>query len=606
MLRGWQAPCLGVLVLVFAPAGVAATKVISSAEAFAAALSVAQPGDEIILRDGTYTGNFTLARSGTAEQPITIRAEHPPRAIFHRSLLELKGNHGVLTGFVLEQSQVTISGDHNRVAHSVFRLSNNRPAGMQAAVRTVGDASHNRIHHNEITDWSTYGFRVLQPTKRTTGNRIDHNYIHDYSNTRSSNEPEAIQIGSNNTISNLHVATVIEYNLVERVRITGELLSLKTSGNVVRGNTFVDIHGAVQGRHGRNNTFINNTIIGGRATLRAYGDSHRLIGNRLSGGADLIVPAGDVTQDTLRKPNGKGGHPAARQQWVVANVVEEGGRIMVGKGLNGTDAHPAEDTTLAGNTGAVVKDGPELKHKATRTMAVYGADPGAPVIMTREQVGPGAPDPRPEPREPRIGRDWQEDFSAGMERWWSEGGERVWVADGRLHEWADKPDQPGGGVATVWCREPLPADFECEVEAHVVGSSIEANNINLFFCYSDPSGRPLEETREARRSADYRLYHALNGYIVTFLNEDGKARIRLRRNPGFNLLAEERVGECRAGTTYRLKFRKQGGELVFSVDGRELARFTDPGPWRGGLLGLRTYRTNLWWDNIKVRTLPPE
>lgn len=235
--------------------------------------------------------------------------------------------------------------------------------------------------------------------------------------------------------------------------------------------------------------------------------------------------------------------------------------------------------------------------------ASHAGDPGQPGVTTREQVRPHAPDPAAAVREPRIGVGWQEDFSRGMDRWWSEGGERIWVEDGRLQVWADKPGQPGGGVATVWCREPLPADFELEVDAHVVASSIEANNINLFLCYSDPSGRPLEETREARKTADYNLYHGLNGYIVTFLNEKGQARIRLRRNPGFTLMTEQRVGECRAGVTYRLKVRKQGGELVFSVDGRELGRFTDPGPWNDGLFGLRTFRTNLWWDNVRVRSL---
>ena len=93
-------------------------------------------------------------------------------------------------------------------------------------------------------------------------------------------------------------ATTIEYNLVERVAITGELLSLKSSGNLVRGNTFVDIHGAVQGRHGCNNTFLNNTLIGGKTVLRAYGDNHRLIGSRWSGSISWSSP-GDVTQDAL-------------------------------------------------------------------------------------------------------------------------------------------------------------------------------------------------------------------------------------------------------------------------------------------------------------------
>src|SRR5688572_25702249 len=144
---------------------------------------------------------------------------------------------------------------------------------------------------------------------------------------------------------------------------------------------------------------------------------------------------------------------------------------------------------------------------------------------------------------------WEEDFAKGMEQWWSEGGERTWVEDGRLQVRADAPGKPGGGVSTVWCRRLLPADFELELDAHVVDSSTGVNNINLFFCYTDPSGRPLEATRDTRRSADYNLYHKLNGYIATFVQEAGAARIRLRRNPGFNLLSERREGESRARVT---------------------------------------------------------
>lgn len=186
-----------------------------------------------------------------------------------------------------------------------------------------------------------------------------------------------------------------------------------------------------------------------------------------------------------------------------------------------------------------------------------------------------------------------------MAQWWTEGGERVWVEHGRLNVRADAPGEPGGGVSTVWCRRPLPADFELELDAHVVDSSAGVNNINLFFCYSDPAGRLLEETRDARRTADYNLYHKLNGYIATFGREAGAPRTRLRRNPGFNLLSERREGDSRAGVTYRLKVRKQGGEIVFSVDGRELGRAVDPQPWQGGLLGLRTFHTNLWWNNCQ-------
>jgi hypothetical protein len=208
----------------------------------------------------------------------------------------------------------------------------------------------------------------------------------------------------------------------------------------------------------------------------------------------------------------------------------------------------------------------------------------------------------------------QEDFSRGMDNWWVEGGERVWVADGKLNVKADNPSIPGGSVATVWLRTQHPADFQLDFDAHVVASSIDANNVNLFFSYSDPAGSPLEQTREARRTAGYNLYHKLNGYIITFLHEPGstggpssdessKARVRIRRDPGFNLLAETYAYHCRQGVTYHMTVVKRRGEIQFSVDGRELLRATDPQPLGGGLLGLRTYRTWLWWANIRLQEI---
>lgn len=204
-----------------------------------------------------------------------------------------------------------------------------------------------------------------------------------------------------------------------------------------------------------------------------------------------------------------------------------------------------------------------------------------------------------------------EDFSRGMDDWWVEGGERVWVQDGRLHVKADPDAGKPGAVATVWWKTPHAGDFELSVDAHVVSSSVRANNINLFFCYSDPSGTPLIQSRESRASAEYGLYHKLNGYIVTFLNDargeggrnpDGstRARVRIRRNPGFRLLAETFAGECREKATYRLALRKTGGRIRFSVNGRPVLEAEDAHPHGGGLLGLRTFRTCLWWDNVRI------
>ena len=209
-----------------------------------------------------------------------------------------------------------------------------------------------------------------------------------------------------------------------------------------------------------------------------------------------------------------------------------------------------------------------------------------------------------------------EDFSEGMDNWWVEGGERVWVEDGHLRVAADPAEGvEAPGVATVWCRQEIGGDVKIEFDAHVISSSIAANNINFFMFYSDPDGTPLYDTREDRADAGYGKYHVLNGNIITFLNDrhgeasgaddadDSKARVRIRHCPGFELLAEAFGYHCRQGVTYHVEIVRRGTQILFSVDGKLTLGIEDPDTPERGLIGLRTFRTDLWWDNIKVTAL---
>ena len=198
-----------------------------------------------------------------------------------------------------------------------------------------------------------------------------------------------------------------------------------------------------------------------------------------------------------------------------------------------------------------------------------------------------------------------EDFSKGMDNWWVEGSRNVSVKNERLYVIADS-ELSDKNVCTVWCKKIFPPDIQVSFDAHIVQSSIGVNNINFFLCYSDPSGKPLYETRKSRKSGKYSLYHNLRGNIFTYLSggthPDGspRARFRIRHNPGFNLLSETYDYHCVQGKTYHVKITKLGKILRISVDGKEYLSTVDENPCGSGLIGLRTFQTYLWWDNIKV------
>ena len=69
--------------------------------------------------------------------------------------------------------------------------------------------------------------------------------------------------------------------------------------------------------------------------------------------------------------------------------------------------------------------------------------------------------------------------------WWVEGGEKVWVDDGKLRVKANPIKKGGKGyVCTVWYNRVFSGNLKVEFDAHVLNSAIDANNINFFFIIS--------------------------------------------------------------------------------------------------------------------------
>lgn len=292
------------------------TKSVSTVTDFQKAIASAQFGDIIVVADGTYdlNGTVTITTSGKAGQPIVLKSKNRNRAILtgdSRFVLETAA-HVIIEGFDFRSTggpAIELRACNNiRVERNVFHLKDTKRANWVfingSKQNPTALSHHNRIDHNLFENKSQLGnFITIEGTR--TGNfqvsqydTIDHNHFRDIG-PRVENVLEAIRIGSSDfSLSSGY--TLLERNLFERCDGDPEYISIKSSNNVIRYNTFRECLGSLSLRHGNRNTVEGNFILGngrtgmfkdstgktwtlGTGGLRFYGDSMVIVNNYFEG-----------------------------------------------------------------------------------------------------------------------------------------------------------------------------------------------------------------------------------------------------------------------------------------------------------------------------------
>jgi hypothetical protein len=200
------------------------------------------------------------------------------------------------------------------------------------------------------------------------------------------------------------------------------------------------------------------------------------------------------------------------------------------------------------------------------------------------------------------------------EGWWSEGGATVAAKHGLLVQNADPEAGAASQNSVIWINQEFEGDIRFEADVKVLSAQGDVNDIVVFLLFSDPEGTPLYDTRRARASGQQGMYTAkLSGYVFFYWGKSGTttpANIRFRECPGGQLLLERDAYSVEAGRAYRLAIEKQASVLRLYVDGKKLAEHDLSGDdWpkpihQKGLIGLKTWRTQLAWDNVRIRRLP--
>lgn len=248
-------------------------------------LKHAQPGDQIVLANGTWTDfDMVVEAYGTADAPIWITSETPGGVVLSgQSSLRIGGEHLIISGLVFRDGYtprnevISFRRDsdtlarNSRVTETVIENYSN-PDRTQRDIWVVMYGQNNRFDHNhmvgKLNSGPTMAVRLNTEDSQNNNHRIDHNYFGPRP-VFGSNGGETLRIGTSHyslTDSN----TVVESNFFDRCSGEVEIISNKSGGNTYRGNTFYESRGTLTLRHG-NGTLVEGNLFDGNGALYTGG-----------------------------------------------------------------------------------------------------------------------------------------------------------------------------------------------------------------------------------------------------------------------------------------------------------------------------------------------
>jgi poly(beta-D-mannuronate) lyase len=387
--------CFLALALSLGPLDAARTHAIKTPAELTAAVAAVQPGDTLVVADGTYADwLITLTGQGTPEAPITLRAATPGRVILTgNSRLHVTGSHLVVSGFRFENvgpatahNIVHFDGvQHGRLTQCAFFRCGN--SSRRHIVRVGNTSRHCRVDHNYFERLRGQGIGVTRDGENTD-NRIDRNWLNRTEGDGGENNGfEPIQLGAGGP-SDFPMRALVEYNLIENMLeeddADPELISVKSGYNRIFANTF-------RGNSPSRNLTLRSAdhcVVEGNFLLgcyiRGYGVGHRILNNLIIGGRDGIhLPGGEgklyadtrdclIAHNTILNPedsgieiNGDGasGGPRISRITVLNNIVIGAGDTAFYEGPD------AREITYGGNIASVPRDSKLGPEHAARVVA---------------------------------------------------------------------------------------------------------------------------------------------------------------------------------------------------------------------------------------------
>ncbi|HEX6684244.1 MAG TPA: chondroitinase-B domain-containing protein [Candidatus Limnocylindrales bacterium] len=307
------------LITLPATAAHAATVTVTSVPDLVAAVAAANPGDTVLLANGTYAnaGAFTLTNTkpNPSNLRITIGAANRGKAVFtgDTRITFLSSNYLTFRDFFFDEALnasgnvITVDGtSFTQITNNYFYHSGNTVSPFARVIHIHNRSKNNEINRNTFENPQGTPITVrdhpadLNVDDQNTNNWIHHNMFKNgkytldaYPGLTDNNGMEAIQTGVGGGLP-VEQFSLIEHNLFQNYTgDSAEIISNKSSKNTIRYNTFRNNQSGVTLRGGDDVRFDGNFLLGMPAGLRVFGMRHIITNNYFANGfSGIVMPTG--------------------------------------------------------------------------------------------------------------------------------------------------------------------------------------------------------------------------------------------------------------------------------------------------------------------------
>ncbi len=335
-----------------------------------------QAGDTIILSNGVWQDfEITLSAKGTAEKPITLKAQTPGKVIISgQSNLRIGGHYLIVSGLVFKDGYsptgevISFRRNKNELAFN-SRITQvvvdhfNKPDRFDNDYWVGIYGQNNRFDHNNLVGKSNKGVtlavRLNSADSRENNHKIDHNYFGPRP-VLGSNGGETLRIGTSK-FAQYNSNTIVENNFFDRTDGEVEIISSKSGGNILRGNVFFESSGTLTLRHGDNNLVERNVFMGNgkdhtggiRVINKGQTVRHNYMeGLRGSGFASALTVMNGVPNSPVNR------YVQVSDAKIIGNSVYNSDVITLAGGADAERSAPPIDSVMSGNLITAGEDGP--------------------------------------------------------------------------------------------------------------------------------------------------------------------------------------------------------------------------------------------------------